>query len=107
MHGATYLLSPEVKLFTDQLQQLGVTERQEVYDFIDPTEKLVPPEMCLRRNQRINYCMTTGSFQANCCSLQKKSKTKFRLVCYLQDWLSHRFFKLSGDLDVVTFLYIL
>lgn len=26
---------------------------------------------------------------------------------YLQDWSNHRFFKLSGDFDVVAFLYIL
>lgn len=50
----THLFSPEGELFADQLQQFRVTERQEVYDFIDPSEKLVPPEMSLWRNQRIN-----------------------------------------------------
>lgn len=53
-HSVTYLLSPEVELFADQLEQLWVTERQEVYNFIDPTQKLVPPVMSLGRNRRIN-----------------------------------------------------
>lgn len=57
----TYLLGPEAELFTDKLQQLQVTEWQEVYNFIDPTEKLVPPEMSLRRIQSV----TTQSY-SNC-----------------------------------------
>lgn len=50
---STYLLSPEAELLADQLEQLGVTEWQEVDNFIDPTEKLVSPEMSLSRNARI------------------------------------------------------
>lgn len=42
-----YLLSPEAELLANQLQKLRVTERQEVYNFIDPTQKLVPSEMSL------------------------------------------------------------
>ncbi len=62
-HRVSYLLGPEAELLADQLEQLRVTKRQEVYNFIDPTEKLVPPEMSLRRNQRINKQSLSGQLQ--------------------------------------------
>lgn len=42
-----YLLGPEVELLAHQLDELRVTKRQEVNNLVDPSKKLVPPELTL------------------------------------------------------------
>lgn len=48
-----HLLGPVVELFADQLNAFRVTERQEVNNLVDPPQKLVPPELSLKRTNQI------------------------------------------------------
>lgn len=47
MCGCVYLFCPVVELLTDQLYEFGMAEGEEVNDFVNPSQKLVPPELSL------------------------------------------------------------
>lgn len=58
----SYSLGPEVQFLVDELDELRVAEGEEIDDFIDSSQKLIPPEVSLRGQIRggVNSVTQTG-----------------------------------------------
>lgn len=56
----SYPLGPEVQFLVDQLDELRVAEGEEVDDLIDPSQKLVSPEVSLQSQVKGEVSVMVG-----------------------------------------------
>lgn len=57
----SYSLGPEIQLLVDKLDELRVAEGEEVDDLIDPSQKLISPEVSLQGQVRDEVSLVTQS----------------------------------------------
>lgn len=75
-----------------------MTERQEINDLINAAQKLITPEVSLKRSNHIH----------NISQSQLISEvTGVRSALYLQNGSNHLFFKCAGDGDLLALLNII